>query len=240
VALTDNLLMTGGLEHLFAVAVAFVGGHFLLSSAPVRGGLVSQLGEKLFLTYYALAMAVLFVWVLLAYGDAPFEEIWDDTALLEWLPSVAMPVALFFAVCGLTTPNPTMAGSSDALTVGRDPTQGIMRITRHPFLNGVALWALAHLFANGDTASLILFGGLLILSTGGMWHIDKKKEAQHGAEWGPVLLTTSAVPFLALVQKRATFDWLGIGWWRLAVTVVLYVAIGWAHPVVLGVVAWPE
>ena len=133
-----------------------------------------------------------------------------------------------------------MAGSSDALTVGRDPTQGIMRITRHPFLNGVALWALAHLFANGDTASLILFGGLLILSTGGMWHIDKKKEAQHGAEWGPVLLTTSAVPFLALVQKRATFDWLGIGWWRLAVTVVLYVAIGWAHPVVLGVVAWPE
>jgi len=239
VALADNSPMTGGLEHLFAAAVAFVGGHFLLSSAPVRGTLARQFGEKLFLTYYALAMVVLFVWVLLAYGDAPFEELWGDVAVLEWLPAVAMPVALFFAVCGLTTPNPTMASGSDALTAGRDPTQGIMRITRHPFLNGVALWALAHLLANGDTASLILFGGLFILSAGGMWHIDKKKEAQHGAEWGPVLLTTSAVPFLALAQKRAVLDWPGIGWWRVGVTVVLYLAIVWGHPLVLGVAAWP-
>jgi uncharacterized membrane protein len=230
--------MTGGLDILFAATVAFVGGHFLLSSAPVRTALVRQFGEKLFLTYYAVVMTALFVWLLFAYGDAAFEELWSDVAGFEWLPAVVMPVALFFAVCGLTTPNPTMAGS-DALTAGRDPTQGIMRITRHPFLNGVALWAFAHLLANGDTASLILFGGLLVLATGGMWHIDKKKEAQHGADWGPVLLTTSAVPFLALIQQRAVFDWPGIGWWRAAVTVVLYLAIVWVHPLVLGVAAWP-
>lgn len=230
--------MTGDLDILFAATAAFVGGHFLLSSAPVRGTLVRQFGENLFLTYYALAMTALFAWVLFAYGDAPFEELWSDNAAFEWLPAVAMPVALFFAVCGLTTPNPTMAGS-DALTAGHDPTQGIMRITRHPFLNGVALWAFAHLLANGDTASLILFGGLFVLATGGMWHIDKKKEAQHGADWGPVLLTTSAVPFLALAQKRATFDWPGIGWWRAAVTVVLYLALLWAHPLAFGVAAWP-
>jgi len=231
--------MTGGLEHLFAALVTFVGGHFLLSSAPVRTPLVRQFGEKVFLTYYGLAMMALFVWVLLAYGDAPFEVLWGDVTVFQWLPVVVMPVALFFAVCGLTTPNPTMAGSSDALTAGRDPTQGIMRITRHPFLNGVALWALVHLLANGDTASLILFGGLLVLGVGGMWHIDKKKEAQHGAEWGPVLLTTSAVPFRALMQKRATFDWPGIGWWRVAATVVLYLVILWGHPLLVGVPAWP-
>lgn len=230
--------MTGGLDILFAAAVAFVGGHFLLSSAPVRGGLVRQVGEKTFLTYYALVMTGLFAWLLFAYADAPLEILWKADPVLAWVPAIAMPVALFFAVCGLTTPSPTMAGS-DALTAGRDPTQGIMRITRHPFLNGAALWALAHLLANGDTASLILFGGLFVLCTGGMWHIDKKKEAQHGADWGPVLLTTSAVPFLALAQKRATFDWPGIDWWRAAVTVVLYVAIVWVHPLVLGVAAWP-
>lgn len=230
--------MTGSLDILFAAAVAFVGGHFLLSSAPVRSGLVNQVGEKIFLTYYALAMMALFAWVLFAYADAPLEMLWTANPVLAWVPAIVMPVALFFAVCGLTTPNPTMAGS-DALTAGRDPTQGIMRITRHPFLNGAALWALAHLLANGDTASLILFGGLLILATGGMWHIDRKKEAQHAAAWGPVLLTTSAVPFLALAQKRATFDWPGIGWWRLAVTVVLYGAIVWVHPLAMGVAAWP-
>jgi len=230
--------MTGGLEHLFAATVAFVGGHFLLSSAPIRNPLARQFGEKLFLTYYSVVITVLFVWVLFAFRDAPFEELWIDILLLEWVPAVVMPVALFLAVCGLTTSNPTMAGG-DALTAGRDPTQGIMRITRHPFLNGVALWALAHLAANGDTGSLILFGGLLILSAGGMWHIDKKKEAQHGADWGPVMLTTSAVPFRALMQKRTGFDWAGIGWWRLAVTVVIYVALIWAHPAALGVTAWP-
>ena len=230
--------MTGGLEHLFAATLAFVGGHFLLSSAPIRNTLVRQFGERMFLTYYSVVMVVLFVWMLLAYRDAPFEELWTDIAVLEWLPAVVMPVALFLAVCGLTTPNPTMTGSN-ALTAGHDPTQGIMRITRHPFLNGVALWALAHLLANGDTASLILFGGLLILGTGGMWHIDKKKEAQHGADWGPIMLTTSAVPFHALIQKRTDFDWVGIGWWRAAVTVVLYVAFVWLHPTVFSVTAWP-
>lgn len=230
--------MTGSLDILFAAAVAFVGGHFLLSSAPVRGGLVGQFGEKTFLTYYSVVMTALFAWLLFAYGDAPAEILWDSIPALAWVTVVVMPVALFFAVCGLTTPNPTMAGS-DALSAGRDPTQGIMRITRHPFLNGVALWALVHLLVNGDTASLILFGALFILSAGGMWHIDKKKEAQHGPDWGPVLLTTSAVPFLALIQKRATFDWQGIGWWRVAVTIALYVAIVWVHPAVLGVDVWP-
>lgn len=231
--------MTGGLEHLFAATVAFVGGHFLLSSAPIRDTLVRPFGEKLFRTYYSVVILVFFVWMLFAYGDAPFEELWTDMVVLEWLPAVVMPVALFLAVCGLTTPNPTMTGS-DALTAGHDPTQGIMRITRHPFLSGVALWALVHLLANGDTASLVLFGGLLILSTGGMWHIDKKKEAQHGADWGPVMLTTSAVPFLALIQKRTGFDWAGIGWWRLAVTIVLYAVFVWGHRLVLGVAAWPR
>ena len=38
----------------------------------------------------------------------------------------------------------------------------IKRVIRHPMLTGVILWALAHLLANGDSRSLLLFGGLLI------------------------------------------------------------------------------
>ena len=115
--------MTGGLDILFAATVAFVGGHFLLSSAPVRNGLVRRVGEKTFPVYYSLVITALFVWLLFAYRDAPLEILWDNNAVLAWIPAVVMPVALFFAVCGLTTPNPTMAGS-DALTAGRDSTSG--------------------------------------------------------------------------------------------------------------------
>ena len=39
------------------------------------------------------------------------------------------------------------------------PTR-IGRVIRHPQLIGVLLWAIAHLLANGDSRSLVLFGGL--------------------------------------------------------------------------------
>lgn len=230
--------MTGSLDALLAAILAFVFGHMVLSSAPVRTPLAGRLGENAFLSWYSAVMGVLFVWIIFAYRDAPFVELWQGGTFLSWLPAIFMPVALFLFICGITTPNPTVVGA-DALTIGRDPTQGIMRITRHPFLNGVALWALLHIAANGDVASLILFAGMFALAAGGMWHIDRKKEAKHGADWGPVLLTTSAVPFLALLQGRATFDWPGIGLWRVAVTIIVYLVLLGAHPRVFGVSAWP-
>ena len=38
----------------------------------------------------------------------------------------------------------------------------IGRIVRHPQLTGVLVWALAHLLANGDSRSLVLFGGFAV------------------------------------------------------------------------------
>lgn len=40
--------------------------------------------------------------------------------------------------------------------------RNIKRWVRHPQLTAVKLWAVAHLLANGDSRSLLLFGGLLI------------------------------------------------------------------------------
>ena len=37
----------------------------------------------------------------------------------------------------------------------------IKRVLKHPMLVGVKLWALAHLLANGDLGSMVLFGSLL-------------------------------------------------------------------------------
>ena len=38
----------------------------------------------------------------------------------------------------------------------------VVGVIRHPQLTAVTLWAVAHLLVNGDSASLILFGGLLV------------------------------------------------------------------------------
>ena len=39
----------------------------------------------------------------------------------------------------------------------------VKTVIRHPMLAAVAVWAIAHLLANGDLRSLVLFGGL------GLW-----------------------------------------------------------------------
>ncbi len=49
------------------------------------------------------------------------------------------------------------------LLIGFTKSPGrIKRVVRHSQLTGVGLWAIAHLLLNGDSRSLVLFGGLLI------------------------------------------------------------------------------
>ena len=200
--------------------------------------LVGKLGETRFLTAYSALMVIIFVWMILAYINAPIDIVWRTPPALLWLPAVTMPIAVFLIVCGLSTPSPTLAGTK-LDEPGPDLTRGIMRVTRHPFLNGMSLWALVHLIVNGDSRSVILFAGMLILSAGGMWHIDKRREFHYGADWGPVMLTTSAVPFGALLTRRTTMDWAGIGWWRVLLSIAIYLALVAAHPFVMGAPAWP-
>ena len=132
----------------------------------------------------------------------------------------------------------TLAGGEASL---RDaiPATGIITVTRHPFLWGVVLWAVSHLVVNGDAASIMMMGGLLVLAVGGMLHIDKKREARLGSDWGPIALTTSVVPFVAIATKRTLFDWAGIGWYRGGAALVLYVLMALGHEFVLGVRPFP-
>ena len=230
--------MTGTLQELFAAAVLFVAGHFVLSSAAVRGPLVRRLGEGRFLGLYSVLILAAFVWMLIAYGAAPPDPLWLTAPALNWVPVGVMPVALVLLVCGVTTPSPTLAGG-EVLIGGRDATRGIMRVTRHPVMWATTLWAASHLAANGEAPNVVLMGSVAILSLAGMWHIDKKREARMGAAWGPILLTTSAVPFAALATGRAKMDWAGIGWWRPAVAVALYIVVVVVHEAIIGVSVRP-
>ena len=196
------------------------------------------MGETRYLGWYSVAMLAVFGWMILAFITAPIETLWLTPASLRWVPALVMPLAIFLIVCGITTPSPTIAGSGPSET-GRNLTRGIIRITRHPFLNGMSLWALTHLLANGDTRAVILFAGMLILSVVGMFRIDRRREFLFGADWGPIMLTTSVVAFGAMLAKRTQMDWAGIGWWRLLLSVAIYLGLVWAHPFVLGQSAWP-
>lgn len=232
--------MTGSLNALFAAVVVFVGAHFLLSGAPLRQQLVGRLGEQGFRALYSIIAAAALLWMLLAYRDAPAVAVWPTSAALVWIPVVVMPVALYLVVAGVTARSPTAVGGEALAESGSgDLSPGILRVTRHPFLWGVALWALSHMIVNGDVASLVLMAGMLLLAIGGMRHIDQRREASLGSAWGPIAMTTSVVPFLALAQGRTTMDWKGIGLWRPVLALALYVAFLHLHEMVIGVGALP-
>lgn len=226
--------MTGSIETLLAAAVCFIGSHFLLSSRLVRPHVVGWLGERGFLGMYSGISTIFFVWLIFAYIHAPYVEIWPMAGWMRHVPFAVMPLAVLLVVCGYMTPNPTAVGGERAFEAP-DPTPGIFRITRHPVMWGIGLWALVHLLANGDQASIILFGGLAILAFGGMLAIDAKRAERLGAQWGPVAISTSLVPFLAIIEGRTSFDWPGIGWRKLGVAVIVLLLLILGHPYFAGV-----
>jgi uncharacterized membrane protein len=144
-----------------------------------------------------------------------------------------MLAAFFFVVLGLTSPNPTAVGGG-ALLTEKEPAQGIQRITRHPFLWGVALWSFTHLVLNGDLASVIFFGSFLILAVGGPFSIDRKRKKAFGDAWNRFARLTSNVPFMAILEGRNSLRIGELGWWRAVLAVVFYGSFLYFHQILFG------
>lgn len=223
--------------NLLAAQAAFTGGHFALSHPPVRARLVAMLGERGFTAAYSVLMIAALAWLVAAYRAAPFTALWDLGVAGRVVPAALMPLALVFAVLGVTSRNVTAIGGERHWNA---PIRGVGTITRHPFLWGTGLWSLAHLAANGDAASLVLFGGVAILSFAGMRAIDHKRALKLGDAWAGIASRTSLVPFAAALAGRTAIDWGGIGWVRPVIGVVLYVALMHAHAQLFGASALPR
>ena len=228
--------MSGTLATLAVAMAAFVGGHFVLSWPPVRAPLVGALGERVFRVLYSAVSVVFLAWAITAYRGAPFVPLWDFGPTGRTVALALMPFALVLAVVGLTTPNPTAVGGERVRDLAR-AVRGIVTITRHPFLWGAALWALAHLAANGDAAATILFAGMLVLALGGMVAIDHKRALGMGDAWRAIAVKSSAIPFAAVAAGRVKPDWQGIGLWRPALGIAVYLILLFSHGWLFGVPA---
>lgn len=232
--------MIGTLGDLGAAMAVFVGGHFILSSLSVRRPIIRKLGENGFRGGYSIAMLLALVWVVFAYRAAPTVALYAPPAELRWVAIAIMPVASILLVAAATGRNVTAVGGEAQIAPGETyAPQGIFTVTRHPMLWAFALWGVSHLLVRGDMASILLFGGMTVLSLGGMAHIDRRRAATLGPDWGPVALNTSAVPFRAAVEGRVKVDWAGIGLGRVAGGLALYAVMVVAHPWLGGVALAP-
>ncbi|PTQ69337.1 NnrU family protein [Celeribacter persicus] len=204
--------------------------HALPVRPPVKPWLVARFGARGFAWgYSALSVAVL-AWLIVAAGRAPVVLLWSGP---DWLRHVTLTV--MFAVCvilafTLGRPNPFSFGGTHNERF--DPSQpGIVRLTRHPVLLALTLWAGAHLLVNGDLAHAILFGAFagFALLGGGM--ITRRKRREMGADYERLWGATRAVP-LRLSPTVGT----GL---RLGVAVILYGVLIALHGPVIGISPLP-
>jgi uncharacterized membrane protein len=206
---------------LFAAALFFDGIHFLISGTALRGKIVGLIGERPFYGLFSLMSLIGIVWMSRAYGQAEYLQLWAEPLALRPVALIVMLFAFFFVVLAFTSPNPTAVGGG-ALLTEKEPAKGIQRITRHPFLWGVALWSFTHLVLKGDLASVIFFGSFLILAIAGPFLIDRKRRKAFGEGWNRFAALTSNVPFLAIIQGRNSLKIHEIGWWPPLLTFILY------------------
>ena len=150
--------------------------------------------------------------------------------------SQARDLALLLAVTGLTTSNPTIVGEEGRVA---RPPEGIVRVTRHPFLIGVGLWAVVHLIANGDLASFIFFGSLAVTALAGTVSIDAKRRRALGPAWQSFAAQTSIVPFAAIAAGRTRFKPNEIAAWQWVAAIITYGLFLGGHSHIFGVSPFP-
>lgn len=222
------------MPNLIAACAYFLLIHFGVSGTRLREVFTAKLGERRYRGAFSLASLFGIAWMVYAYRSSPLIPTWGLQLGFRPAAYVLVFIAFFFAVIGVLTPSPTRVGMESRL----DPemARGMVRITRHPFLWGVSLWAATHLALNGDVASLILFGTLLVLAIGGTASIDAKRRRKFPERWQKFARATSSVPFAAIARggNRLAPVLAEIGAWRLLAVLALYALAfylhGWAGP----------
>jgi uncharacterized membrane protein len=221
----------------------FVVLHIGVSATGLRARLVGATGEGVYRGVFSLASLGLLAWMMHGYGTMradPFDAlngaIWTPPDWLRWPSIILSGLGVTLAFTGLLTPGPTLAGYEKIGLAKDEPAQGVLRITRHPFLWGVALWAAGHLLANGERFAVMLFGALGLMVILGARSIDRKGTARAPVAWARFADVTSNVPFIAITQGRNRLALGEIGW-RGLVGLAIAIGIVLAHEWVFGVSA---
>ena len=217
--------MMDGLGFPLIAMAMFVGFHVLLAH-PLRAAAIRLFGKGGFqLVYSALAIALLLL-VLVAYHAAPREPVlWpSDYAALQACFGLAGWFATALFIASLSN-NPGLVGAETVDLSTRIPS-GVYRITRHPMMFAIAIFALLQIAINASLRNVIVLGGFAVLALVGSWLQDGKKIAQTGREWTQWSRRT---PFWPDLRKAAA---LGVVW---PIALVVWLTASWLETRLIGI-----
>jgi uncharacterized membrane protein len=154
---------------------------------------LERLGEGGYKGLFSLIALIGIILIAIGMGNRDIITLWEPPIYLSHLAIVVMiPVFILMAAAYMPC--------------------NMKKYTRHPMLWGVTLWAFAHLLANGDFGSIVLFASFLIYSLYDMWSANRR-----GAEKS--------------TNTRPLFYDTGVA----ALGIVAYVFFFLLHPYIIGV-----
>jgi uncharacterized membrane protein len=135
-----------GFGMLAAGLALFLGTHVFTSRRAARTALRDRLGEAAYKGLYSVVALIGFVLIIYGYGamraSAQNFVIWTPPSFFSHITLLLMwPAFIVFVAAYLPG--------------------YIKKVTKHPMLLGTKIWAFSHLLANGDFASILLFGSFL-------------------------------------------------------------------------------
>ena len=146
----------------------------LLRETGLRDRVVVKLpSEAAYKGTFSLATAFGLGLIVLGKSQATFFMVWQPP--FEW-----RVVSHFLMLPGIIL-----------VTAGNIPLSHLAAVTRNPMLLGVGLWGLAHLWSNGDLASILLFGSFAIwsmLKFVTMWGTARPVSRAPGIVWDVIAI----------------------------------------------------
>jgi len=178
--------------------ILFLGAHSVSTLRDFRGSLIERLGTNGYKALYSIASLLGFVLVVKGFSDyraAGMIPVWEPPVAMRHIALLLM----WFAFVALAA-------------MHKKPGR-IRGWLRHPMLVAIKIWALAHLLANGDLGSIILFGSFLAWAV--YDRISVKRRGDMGGEPQPSFTRADGVTVVA--------------------GTVAYVAMLFLHPILIGV-----
>jgi uncharacterized membrane protein len=182
--------------------VLFLGMHAVTMKRDLRARLIERLGAGGYKGLYSAVSIIGFLLLIYGYGlqrAAGYTPVWEPPV---WTRHLALLLNLPIFIL---------------LAVGKRPSWLLSRV-KHPMLLAVKIWATAHLLANGDLGSMLLFGGFLAWAVMARISVKRRpEEIARSAAMGKVAFGRRDV--IAIVAGLA-----------------LYVVFAlWLHPLLIGV-----
>jgi uncharacterized membrane protein len=224
---------------MLAIAGLFFLAIHVLPVTRLRGQAIAAIGEGPYLGVFSLVSLLAIWWWVRAFEDAPYDaRLWSYAAWWPWLKAALVLFAFILLVAGLSSPNPTLPRGGNLLD-RPDVGAGIFAVTRHPAMWAFGIWGIAHFLSQPNWRGFWFFGIFAITALGGALLQEVRKARQYGASWQRFTAKTSFVPFVALMQGRASLRLADIGWWRIALAVLLWAALLYLHARLFGVAPLP-